>query len=152
PTPDYAGALADLDTVEKSLGSLKTKLGEYQKVLDHRADTDTKIDRLEKDPHKNLITAQIAAAKAAVPPALAKAEPPGNDYREAIKALGAVDKQCAAAEVKIFDEQVKGKSRTQMVAAMQTIFKDRFDVDLVMRRGGETQQQELDSIKRLYEL
>lgn len=152
PNTDFAGALSGLDIVEKSLADLKTMLDEYQKVLDHKVDTDKKIDRLEKDPKKDLIKDEISAAKGLVAPALAEANPPNNDYLGAIKALAVVDKKCAAAEVKIFDELVKGKSRAEMETEMKKIFKDRFGVDLAMTASGDTQQQELDSMKRVYEL
>jgi hypothetical protein len=99
-----------------------------------------------------LITAEITTAKDGAKAALAKADPPGNDYEGAIKDFAAVDKGIATAELKILDELVKGKSRDEMEKELKDIFKKRFGVKIEMEASTDTQQQELDSMKRLYQL
>lgn len=157
PACDYAGALTALGQVDALITEMKGMLDEYQKVLDKKADTDTKIKRLEDHEKKDLISGEIATVKSEAATALALADPPGNDYNGAIKALGAVDKKCGAAEGKIFEKLMEGKNRTQMKDEMVKVFKDRFGVDLTMYTGltgggTDTQEQELASMKRVYEL
>ena len=101
PGHDYAGASAALVGVDAACVTIQKMTEDYQKVLNLKADTDKKIARLESNPQKALIAAEIKTIKTQETAALALADPPGHDYMGATKALGAVDKSCAAAEVKI---------------------------------------------------
>ncbi|MCI0682583.1 MAG: hypothetical protein L0Y71_10800 [Gemmataceae bacterium] len=152
PGRDYAGAIAALVGVDAACVTIKKMTEMYQKVLTIKTDTDKKIARLESNPQKNLITGEIADVKAKRTAALALAEPPKNDYMGAINALNAVDKKCAAAEVKILDEAVRGKDRGDMRDIMEETFKKRFGIKLKMKQKGESPTEEYMAIRRVYEL
>ena len=84
--------------------------------------------------------------------ALALADPPGHDYAGAMDALGAVDKSCAAAEVKILDKLVQGKDKGDTRKILKKTFKERFGIELDLEAKGDSPAQEYESVKRVYEL
>ncbi|MCI0682341.1 MAG: hypothetical protein L0Y71_09570 [Gemmataceae bacterium] len=152
PGHDYAGAMAALAGVDAARANIEKMIAMYQKVLIIRIDTNKKIARLDNHPQKNVIAAEIADAKNKRTAALAKVDPPVNDYLGAINALNAVDKSCAAAETRILDKLVEGKDRDQMAETLEDVFKKRFGVHLQMQARGDTPAQEYAAMKRVYEL
>jgi len=152
PGHDYPGALAALVGVDAACDTIKKMTEDYQRVLNTKADTDKKIARLENHPQKALIASEMAAVKSQEVAALALADPPGHDYAGAMDALGAVDKKCAAAEVKILDQLVQGKDKGDTRKIVKKLFKERFGVELDMEGKGDTPAQEYASVKRIYEL
>jgi hypothetical protein len=152
PANDYAGALSALVGVDAACVTIQKMTEDYQRVLTIKGDTDKKIARLENHPQKSFISAEITEVKNKRTAALALAEPPTQDYPGAINALNAVDKSCAAAEVKILDKVVRGMDRGDMHDLMEKTFKERFGVELSMKDKGDSPTEEYMAVRRVYEL
>ncbi len=125
---------------------------EYQRVLNVKADTDKKIARLENHPQKALIKDDITAIKKQETDALALAAAPGHDYTGAINALNAVDKNCAAAELKILDNADSGLDKKAQKKLLEKTFKDRFGIELDLEDKGDAPDVVYAAARRIYEL
>jgi hypothetical protein len=154
PGNDYRGAIAALRAVDTAVATTHKMAKDYQRVLNAKPDTEKKIARLEKHPHKKFITAEITAIKAQAKAALALAEPPGRDYTGALNGLAATDKAIAKAEVTILDKQVAAmkNDRRALRKFLEHTFEERFGISLDMDAKGDTPEQEYEAVRRMYEL
>jgi hypothetical protein len=157
PGNDFTGAVVAMKQVEATFASIQDLDKLYQRFVNVKGDTDTKVARLGKNPQSKSIAADLATIKQEQAAAIALATPPKHDYQQAIKALAAVDQHCAAAEVTMLDAMTTsmragGGNREALEAYLKHTFKERFDVNLELDDKGDTPEQVYTAVKKIYEL
>jgi hypothetical protein len=157
PGNDFKGAVVAMKQVEATFANIQDLDKQSQRYLNVKADTDTKVARLDKNPQSKSIAADLAKIKQEQAAAIALATPPKHDYQQAIKALAAVDQHCAAAEVTMLDAMTTsmragGGNRAALEAYLKHTFKERFDVNLELDDKGDTPEQVYTAVKKIYEL